>query len=108
MKKKVKFLKYTPKTRKFLQGLYSEYEISDSAGVKLLEVIGGSLDRMAKAEDLLKKKGLTVPDRCGGSKLHTANVILKDARARFLQALKAFNLDLEPLKTVGRPAVGSR
>jgi len=43
MKKKVKFLGYTPKTRKFLQGLYSEYEISDSAGIKLLEVIGGSL-----------------------------------------------------------------
>jgi hypothetical protein len=60
---------------------------------------------MAEAEDLLKKEGLTVPDRCGGSKLHTANVILKDARAHFLQAL---NLDLESLKTIGRPVVGSR
>jgi hypothetical protein len=105
MNKKVKFLGYAPKTRKFLQGLYSEYEISDSAGIKLLEVIGGSLDRIAESEDLLKKEGLTVPDRCGGSKLHTVNVILKDAHAHFLKAL---NLDLESLKTIGRPVVGSR
>jgi hypothetical protein len=106
--KKPKFLGYSPKTRKFLQSIFSEYEISDAAGLQLLTVAGACMDRMQEAEDLLKKEGLTVPDRCGGSKLHPANIILKDSRAHFLAALKALNLDLEPLKTVGRPGVGGR
>jgi hypothetical protein len=87
--------------------VFAEYEISDAAGLRLLEVAGAWMDRMQEAEELLKREGLTLPDRCGGSKLHPANIILKDARAHFLQALKALYLDLEPLKSIGRPA-GSR
>ena len=103
--KKPKFLKFRPDTRKFLVNVYQDYQIDDPAGFKLLEVAGGALDRLQEAQEILKREGITINDRNGNSKMHPACIIEKDARAHFLMALKSLNLDVEPLRDMGRPPI---
>ena len=98
-----KFTGYSPQTKKFLQSLVQEYQIDDAAGTKLLEIAGRALDRLFQAQDILKREGIMIRDRTGGTKMHPACIVEKDARAHFLQTLKALNLDIEPLKAIGRP-----
>ena len=61
-------------------------------------------DRMRQAQEMLAKEGITVTDRFGQSKVHPAVLVERDAKAGLLRALKALNLQIEPLQdAVGRP-----
>lgn len=82
----------------------AEYQIGDSAGVALLIVAAEALDRMREAQACIKRDGATVPDRYGVLKLHPACGLEKDSRNGMVLALKALNLDIEPIRDrVGRP-----
>ena len=90
--------------RDFWQALIDEYEIEDAAGLKLLLRACEALDRMRRAQKLIKKDGECIPDKKGSIKSHPAVSIEKEAHRQMLEALKMMNLDIEPLRDKpGRP-----
>jgi len=66
------------------------------------------LDRIREAQAAIRKHGALVPDRWGTLKQNPACFLERDARAGMLSALKALNLDLEPLRDRGRPSMFDR
>jgi hypothetical protein len=88
----------------FYLSVANEYGISDAAGVALLVTAAECVDRMRAAQSAIAEHGELVLDRYGAPKLNPACSLEKDARAGFLAAMKALNLDLEPLRDgPGRP-----
>lgn len=86
------------------EGIVRDYAIDDSAGLTLLSTACECLDRMKEAQALVKKHGAVFEDRYGGLKSNPANKIELDSRNGMLAALRALNLDLEPLRDgPGRP-----
>jgi P27 family predicted phage terminase small subunit len=103
-------LKKTPperlskEARSLWQRLVDEYSIEDAGGLCLLERGLEAFDRMRQAQNLIKKHGAVQKDRFGQLRPNPATVIERDSRAAMLAALKALNLDLEPLRDgPGRP-----
>jgi P27 family predicted phage terminase small subunit len=84
--------------------LQQEYNIDDKAGLLLLTTACEAFDRMKQAADIIKKEGLQLPDRFGQFKAHPCATIERDSRAAMMAAIKALNLDVEPLQDgPGRP-----
>jgi P27 family predicted phage terminase small subunit len=83
--------------------IIADYGVDDSAGLQLLSTACEALDRMRAAQCAIRKHGETVMDRYGCLKLNPACGLEKDSRAGMLLAIKALNLDLEPVKNLGRP-----
>ncbi|MDD5007227.1 MAG: P27 family phage terminase small subunit [Syntrophorhabdaceae bacterium] len=99
--KKTALSKEAEKLRK---SILSEYDISDSAGLQILNTALEAFDMMRDSQAQIKRDGLVITDRWGQSKAHPLCSVARDARAQFLQALKQLNLDLEPLRDApGRP-----
>ena len=91
--------------REFFTSVSAEYSIVDPAGLALLTTAAECLDRMRQAQAAIAKDGAVVVDRYGAPKVHPAAALEKDARTGFLAALRALNLDIEPLRDrPGRPA----
>ena len=89
--------------RKLWRELVEEYSITDAAGLALVTTAAECLDRMRAAQVAIEQHGEVVTDRYGQVKVNPAATLEKDSRAGMLAALKALNLDLEPLKEIGRP-----
>jgi hypothetical protein len=95
--------------RAFFVAVADEYAIADSAGAALLSRAAEAVDRIHAAQVAIAAHGELVIDRYGAPKLNPACGLEKDARAGFLAAMKALNLDLEPLRDgPGRPPEGAR
>lgn len=89
---------------KWWKKLLDEYGIDDAAGLLLLETALQAHDRMHQARDLIAKYGAVTSDRFGQLRPNPATTIERDSRAAMMAALKALNLDLEPLRdAAGRP-----
>jgi P27 family predicted phage terminase small subunit len=85
--------------------LSEEYSITDEAGLLILQTAMEAYDRMREAQAIIKTEGMQVVDRFDQKKAHPLTTVERDARAAMLAALKALNLDLEPLNDKpGRPA----
>jgi P27 family predicted phage terminase small subunit len=80
-----------------------EYHIRDGAGLALVTTAAEALDRMQEAREAIAEHGAITTDRYGNPRANPACHIERDARAGFLAALKALNLDIEPLRDRGRP-----
>ena len=94
--------------KQWYRRLMVEFEIKDEAGLLLLTTAMQALDRAESARVLLEKDGIVIVDRWGQQKLHPAAAVERDARSGMLQALKALNLDVEPLRDrPGRPGGSS-
>lgn len=66
-------------------------------------------DRMLQAQEHIAANGLVSTDRFGQLKANPCVLIERDSRAAMLGALKALNLDLEPLRDgPGRPPKGAK
>ena len=78
--------------------LAEEYAIKDQAGVLLLNTAMEAFDRMKGAQRAVKRDGLVVFDRWGQAKAHPLLTVERDARSQMMAALKALNLDIEPLR----------
>jgi len=88
----------------FYQSVADEYGIADAAGVALLTTAAECVDRMRAAQTAIAAHGELVIDRYGAPKLNPACALEKDARSGFLAAMRALNLDIEPLRDgPGRP-----
>jgi phage terminase small subunit len=89
---------------KLWRELVDEYSVADAAGVALITCAAECLDRMRAAQASIATDGEIVRDRYNAPKLNPACNLEKDARSGFVTALKALNLDLEPLHSgPGRP-----
>lgn len=90
--------------RRWWASMQAEYQISDVGGLSLLNAAADAWQRAREARELVQSEGAVVTDRFGQKVPHPAVRIEHGARAQLLQALKQLNLDVEPVKTVGRPA----
>ena len=102
-------MKYAKKTRlaarRESNRLAREYNISDPGGEALLRTFASAFSLEIDCQSQIVKDGLIFKDRFEQVKAHPLLTILNNARAQKMAALKALNLDLEPLKTgAGRPA----
>lgn len=90
--------------RKWWRQILDEYCIDDPSGLLLLQTALEAFDRMRQAQKIVDDQGATVIDRFQQVKSHPQLTIERDARSQMIQALKALNLDLEPLRDgPGRP-----
>jgi P27 family predicted phage terminase small subunit len=90
--------------RKLWTGILMEYEIEDSAGLRILRVACEAYQRAQACREVIDSEGMQRPDRFGVMKPHPLLAAERDARSQFLQGLKSLNLDLEPLRDgPGRP-----
>ena len=84
--------------------LQREYNVTDSAGLLLLQAAMQAHDRAAQCSAAIKRDGDQVADRFGQMKPHPLLAAERDARAQMLGALKALNFDVEPKQAgPGRP-----
>jgi P27 family predicted phage terminase small subunit len=82
----------------------SEYGITDQAGYLLLQSALEAFDRMRQAQEAIAEHGVCLKDRYDQLKSNPACAVERDSRSQMMQALKALNLDLEPLRDgPGRP-----
>lgn len=85
----------------------TEYAITDPAGLTLLATACECLDRMREAQAAIAEHGVTTLDRYGSLKSNPAVAVERDSRNGLLAALRALNLDLEPLRDrPGSPGLG--
>jgi P27 family predicted phage terminase small subunit len=90
--------------KRIWEGVTDEYGIVDIAGQSILAAGLEAFDRMREAQAAIRKDGPTIRDRFEQIQVHPATRIERDSRAAWLSALKALNLDLEPLQDrAGRP-----
>jgi P27 family predicted phage terminase small subunit len=94
--------------RRLWTDLVSQYRISDGAGLALVTAAAESLDRIRQAQAAIRQHGALVTDRHGVLKQNPACILERDARTGMLSALRALNLDLEPLRDRGRSTVFDR
>ena len=84
--------------------LVDQYRIADAAGLALASVACECRDRLDEAQAAIRKHGAITADRYGNPRQNPACLLERDARTGMLHALKALNLDLEPLRDArGRP-----
>lgn len=96
--------KLSRRATRSLKAIARDYSIADDAGRDLLEARAEAWDLWHRAQEQVDREGLTVPGDRGGTKAHPLLAVIRDARAQFLAATKALNLDLEPLRDgPGRP-----
>lgn len=82
----------------------AEYSVDDAAGLALLTTACECLDRMRAAQAAIAEHGEVVTDRYNQVKVNPACTLERDSRNGFLAAVRALNLDLEPLNPKpGRP-----
>jgi P27 family predicted phage terminase small subunit len=81
--------------KKLWRRIQEGYDITDEAGLLLLQTAFEAFDRMREAQNLIKTEGMTTRDRFGQAKSHPAATIERDSRAGMLAALRALNLDIE-------------
>ena len=89
--------------KEIFNGLAADYSIDDIAGLRILRVACEAFDRAQACRNTIDRDGLTVLDKFGQVKPHPLLSTERDNRAAFLAGLKALNLDLEPVKGIGRP-----
>ena len=85
--------------------LVDEYDMADdTAALLLLRSAMESYDRVQEVRAILAEEGLTVSGTAGTTKAHPATTVERDARSAMVTALRALNLDLEPVRDrLGRP-----
>lgn len=88
--------------------LIAEYSIDDPAGLLILQTCLEAFDRMRQSQQILARDGTVIQDRFGQRKPHPLTTVERDSRSQMLAALKSLNLDLEPIKAIGRPPAGGR
>jgi phage terminase small subunit len=78
--------------------IVQQYRIGDGAGLILVTTAAECLDRMRQAQEAIREHGLLLADRYGGKRQNPACAVERAARDGMINALKALNLNLEPLR----------
>jgi len=94
---------YSPEARRLWDQVVSGWAL-DAPALPILDQVCRALMRIRQAQATLAGDGITIQDRFSVIKAHPCVAIERDAQSTFLRAIKALNLDLEPLQAgVGRP-----
>ena len=106
----IRFKKHIrPEAKKKAKLLIEEYEILDSGGIIHIRIFADAFTQELNAQDIINRDGLSIQDRFGQVRAHPLCSIVRDARSQKMAALKALNLDLEPLRDgPGRPGGGGK
>ena len=86
----------SPEAKKLWRSITEEFEVSDSAGLLLLENALSAFDEMRAGQAILATDGPIITDRFGAKKQHPVTLVIRDARNLLLRSLKALNLDISP------------
>src|SRR6478736_3529667 len=84
--------------REIWSQLVSEFAITDAGGLAMVTIIGECKDRIAEAQTVIRKHGAVIATDTGVLRSNPALKIETDARNGMLAALRALNLDIEPLR----------
>jgi hypothetical protein len=95
--------KLSKEAQKWHDTLQTAYSIFDAGGMLLLRTAAECFDRLRQFQKIVDKDGLVQTDKAGQLKSHPLLIEERNARAQMMAAIKALNLDLEPVKTPGRP-----
>ncbi|GEN22175.1 hypothetical protein HCU01_01240 [Halomonas cupida] len=96
--------KLSTEARRLYTALATDYDITDEAGLALLRSVAESRTLIDECQKVISAEGITYLDRYGQPKPHPLLAVSRDARGQMMSALKALNLDLEPLRdAAGRP-----
>jgi phage terminase small subunit len=91
--------------KRWYRDMSSEYGIADRGGLSLLRAAAEAFDRAEGARKSIEADGAAIRDRWGQLKPHPLLAAERDARAQLIQALRALNLDVEPVhEGRGRPS----
>ena len=89
---------------KIREGIEADYFTNpDSYECYLLDSLEADHALLVRLERSIARQGLTVSDRYGKKKPNPLLTSVKDVKNRILATLKMMNLDLEPVKGIGRP-----
>ena len=88
---------------KLWHALMSEYDIHDAGGLEMLAQACGAADRVTEYSAAIDRDGCTVRGK-SGVKEHPLLKHELAARAFVVRTLARLGLDLEPIKSVGRPS----
>jgi P27 family predicted phage terminase small subunit len=88
--------------RALWHSIMTDYQITDAGGLALLGQACEACDRVAECRELIAAQGAVVRSQ-GAVRAHPLLAAERDARAAMLRALRYLNLDVEPLKAIGRP-----
>lgn len=81
------------------------YEIEDVGGLTLLGLAAEARERMSRAAGIIAEHGEVLFPPGLAPRANPACAVERDARSQMLQALRALNLDVEPLRDApGRPS----
>ncbi|TEB14608.1 hypothetical protein Psfp_02749 [Pelotomaculum sp. FP] len=90
--------------RKLWKEFMDEYDLSDTAGLTLLNLLTTAWDEAESLADQVRREGTTIVNPASGAAhVHPALQQLKESRAVVLRCIRALNLDVEPPGPVGRP-----
>lgn len=97
-------MKLTREASKLKKKILAEFEITDRAGLEILDRALEAFCRMREAELILDREKLTTTNRWGELREHPCVSIERKSRAQFLDAIRRLNLDvLPPNHQIGRP-----
>ncbi|OGP13092.1 MAG: hypothetical protein A2052_03730 [Deltaproteobacteria bacterium GWA2_54_12] len=77
--------------------LLREYQITDNAGLLLLEQALRSFDRAEEARLIIDKEGAVIRDRFNQARTHPACQVERDSRAAVVKTLAALGIDGGPV-----------
>lgn len=83
----------SPSAKTYWRELVAEYAIQDRPGLLLLESALTNWDHAHRADDVLRREGLTTEGREGGVRPHPCVAISRDAHGAFLRALRALKFE---------------
>jgi hypothetical protein len=83
----------------------AEYDIADCGGREMLFQACSAADRASQLKAQIDRDGAVIRSR-GGIRAHPALKEELACRSFVVKALRLLGLDVEPLKTIGRPGAG--
>jgi hypothetical protein len=89
------------------QSIMRDYGIHDAGGLALLQQVSKASDRVAEYRTTIAEQGAVIRSQ-GAVRDHPPLAAERDARAAMLRAIRYLNLDVEPLKAIGRPPGSGR
>jgi hypothetical protein len=84
------------------QSIQSEYKIDDAAGIEFLTQCCEASDQIAKLAERIAEDGEVIETE-NGPKVHPALKEQLAHRSFIVRTLRALGLNLEPVRSVGRP-----
>jgi P27 family predicted phage terminase small subunit len=89
--------------KQFWERVQAEYAITDAGGIELLMQACGAIDRAESLAEIIAREGEVIRTRTGTIKSHPAVRDELTARALVMKAIARLGIDVEPVKSPGRP-----